>query len=355
MQPPMPSAVTTQRASPVTGAAEPASLAEALQANLAASEENSAEEIRAIVTSTAKMTLQELVDAPTYYFKFDIIDNVAPTANFDPKNAVRNLNAVLQQTVGEKVGVEIPKELFDVTFEKPTGAGGSDGKMDLGYFLCGVPTPLVPTIIDLTDPKKPPTALAFTGDGEGNNYKLAYAEYIPPATKGKRIKNDTYWFILHPQKGHGLGRRQLFEITNDHIGKFGMTIQEHVDAFKISSTSDGEMGKASWHVEYHLDRMKIPTDNWGRYKIEELQLFTLNPDTKHSATIWFKPDLLRKVFNACDKCFANLGGGGYDRVCLGHDAPAPSDGKKPMTAAQKHSAAQQRIAKRAKLANSFAF
>ena len=115
------------------------------------------------------------------------------------------------------------------------------------------------------------------------------------------------------------------------------------------------MGKASWHVEYHLDRMKIPTDNWGRYKIEELQLFTLNPDTKHTATIWFKPDLLRKVFNACDKCFSNLGGGGYDRVCLGHDAPAPSDGKRPMTAAQKNSAAQQRIAKRAKLANSFAF
>ena len=53
----MPSAVTTQRASPVNGAAEPASLAEALQANLAAPEEDSAKEIRAIVTSTAKMTL----------------------------------------------------------------------------------------------------------------------------------------------------------------------------------------------------------------------------------------------------------------------------------------------------------
>jgi hypothetical protein len=348
----MPSAVTTQRASPVN---LNITLAEGLA--MAAAPEPAPEPAPVAAPGmmtnaiVAKPSLQDLVDAPTAYCKLDIIKKIAHTANYNPAMAIPNLNASLQLEVGAVLGFDIPANLYHISFVEPQGAGGSDGTVDLGSFECGMAAPLLPYVVDLTNPKNPAGPLAFTGDDDGNNYKLTYRDYTPPTTGGKKIRTDTYYLLLKPQKGHGLTRRELYEATNAHFAKYGMTIDTHSDAFKIKDALNKEMGSNAWHVEYKLDRAKIPMDDECRYNVEGLQLFELDTDQKHTCSVSIKPELLYKIFNACGKCWKNR-----DGVCLGHGPPAPSAqpgaGKK-MTAAQNTEAAKKRLAKRAK--TSFAF
>ena len=197
-------------------------------------------------------TLQEIQDAGYHNFVLKIIAVKSTRANYNPAEAVQHLNAVLQDTLASKSGVhDIPRELYRVVYEEPPpGTFGTNGQ-----FLCRIPKPLEGYIADLTAPKNEHGPLAFTGDDWDNAYKLELTTFTQKqfSAEMSREKNEKYWLHIILDRGNTLSKRTLYELTAQHLSKFGMTIQGHERAFFEKPDSNKEQGSGKWHCEYILD------------------------------------------------------------------------------------------------------
>lgn len=292
-----------------------------------------------------KITMQDMKDQSPYIFNLRITAIQTTATNYDPQRAISNLNATLQDALATKSGVEdIPMHMYRVVFEHPAPTGGSKDTINYGKFICQVPGPMESYVADLTDPEKG-GELQFTGDGAGNNYKLAFEAYVAPENKEKRREpNEKQWFHVIPLTKNGITsvpQRLAYERTAGHIANFGMTIMDHEDAFKARTTNDKEQAKPGWHVEYNVDYGRIPLDRSSRYDVRDLKEFYLDPETRERAKIWIRPDLLRMIFGACHVCWKNQDN------CDGHDPKQPS-GAKRTSAAEQDQSAKLRMQKKAK-------
>ena len=159
-----------------------------------------------------KMKLQDLKDARPYVFNMVIVAIRTASTNYDPEHAISNFNAALQDALGTKSGIEdIPTNMYMVQFQKPDATGGST---NYGKFVCQVPGPMEPLVLDLTKPDGD-QSLKFTGDGAGNSYQLEWEAFVTPENKKKRREaNDKQWCFVIPQtKGNitMVPERQVYE------------------------------------------------------------------------------------------------------------------------------------------------
>ena len=139
--------------------------------------------VRSAVSEIAKkITIQDLKMAGSFIFNLKIVAVSQVHINYDPNMATSNLNAALQDSFNAHSGIEgIPAHMYSVSYVKPE-AGASSSAMDHGYFNCFVPAPF-------TDYTKIGTVMAnleFTGDDQGNKYKLAYEEFVPTTYETSR-------------------------------------------------------------------------------------------------------------------------------------------------------------------------
>ena len=221
---------------------------------------------------------------------------------------------------------------------------------DRGRFICHIPSILQP----LLTPDVLAT-IAYTGDDKGNSYKLTYADVVETENKQKHQTTDQFWFHLIPTDAASkLQRRVLYEKTQEHLSKYGMEIEDYDDAFKPKMLANSEQRDGNkWHVEYKLHMNQVPFSG-GSVNARGLNRLELgeDPDTGKplTAKLWFRPDLLEKIFGACKVCFVPVS------ACFGHDDPRKGnkDGKRT-TAAAANAAAQERIAKKAAAGSSGRF
>lgn len=137
-----------------------------------------------------------------------------------------------------------------------------------------------------------------------------------------------------------------------------MKIQAHDDAFKPKmlrdTEHDGEQQDGNkWHVEYDLDWEKVPLTRGSYANVQGINMIEFESDDPNAppltGKIWFRADLLHKIFGACKVCYA------HTALCLGHEERKPrAEGKRP-AAQEANEAAQKRIAKKAAAAGRFAF
>ena len=286
-----------------------------------------------------KMKLQDLKDARPYVFNMVIVKIRTASTNYDPEHAISNFNAALQDALGTKSGIEdIPTNMYMVQFQKPDATGGST---NYGKFVCQVPGPMEPLVIDLTACGD----LKFTGDGAGNSYQLEWEAFVTPENKKKRREaNDKQWCFVIPQtKGNitTVPERQVYERAVDHFANFGLTIQDHENAFLRRRTKNKEQAKPGWHVEFDLNHGRVPIDLMNRFDIRGLKEFVIDPETDERAGVWFNQDNMRALFGACTKCWKHVD------ACEGHDFKPQQPGKRT-SAAEADANAKRRMAKSAK-------
>lgn len=290
-----------------------------------------------------------VMESGNFTFRLDIISVMAAQLNYDPEKATGNLNATLQDTLATATGIfDIPTNMYNVSFEPPGPAAGSEEK---GRFVCQIPGNLSALV---KHNQQVVHDLGFTGDDHGNRYKLKYAEDVLMKKKSsKRPKNDTYWFHLIPDEpAMVMPRRSLYEKTNDHLAKYGMKIMEHEKAFEPKLTQDKEQQDGrKFHVEYELDPMRVPV-KYGYMDVVGLNHINFDPEIDGATgKLWFHEDLLEKVFGACKVCYR------HKALCLGHEARPKSNaaGKRPAAASDQANAAKRRIAAKAAQKGNFAF
>ena len=297
------------------------------------------------LTPTHKPTLQEIQDAGYHNFVLKIIAVKSTRANYNPAEAVQHLNAVLQDTLASKSGIpDIPRELYRVVYEEPPpGTFGTNGQ-----FLCRIPKPLESYITDLTAPKNEHGPLAFTGDDWDNAYKLELTTFTQKqfSAEMSREKNEKYWLHIILDRGNTLSKRTLYELTAQHLSKFGMTIQGHERAFFEMPDGNKEQGSGKWHCEYILDEDKIPRGAGNYWDITQLKWMETDPETHERAKIWVKPENITSIFGACGTCWKHI------QLCEGHEVKKFL-GQKRESKQVANESAQRRMAKKAE--KKFAF
>ena len=283
--------------------------------------------------------IDDVKKSGNFIFNLKIIAAKLVQINYDPKKAEGNLNAQLQDAVATISRVpDMPANLFHVAYVPPPPPE------TYGMYTCHVPAAF-------TEMATSPAFLAIlthTGDDDGNNYKLEYAAHVARTNKSKRPKNDTYWFHLDPSD-EAMKRpiRELYEKTNVHITKFGMSIQEHDKAFVPKLTANKEQRDGNKiHVEYDLNPALVPRDEYGRMCIIGLKNIDFDPEVPGcDGTLWFRPDLLERIFGACKVCHKHL------QVCIGHEPKPPqnkAEGKRPIAEEAAANAKRRMAAKAAK-------
>ena len=247
-------------------------------------------------------TLQACMDGERYLFDLKITEARLAFTNYDPEKASLNLNAILQDALATASKIpDIPQNLFRVEYEKPP-----PGSLEQwGHFFCRIPGALQHYVPDLSAPKNEHGRLAFVGDDLGNVYKLKIEAHIKKefSAEPRKGKNDIHWLRVIPEKELTITNRQLYDITSAHLGKFGLTIQDHKHAFKESLTDDGEQASGKWHCDYDLHPDKVPRGPGGLWDIAGLRIMEIDPTTHERAKIWIPEPLLYTVFGACKVCW----------------------------------------------------
>ena len=299
-----------------------------------------------VVAEVAKtLTINDLTQATPANFKLNITAVKVANSNYDPKNAVGNLNAQIQNLTQQSTGLDIPPALFRTLFVPPDTTASS---MDHGSFLVRVPEPLLDICTKAAPPIDAKGPLAFTGDDKGNSYALTFAEYFQRTNKASApIPQDTPWFHLIPKSDTKLTDRELYEMTSEHIAKFGFTILDHPEAFHKLLTKDKEQASGKYHVSVSVNHEQIPQTH-HYYDMTGIDSFEADPETHERVTIWFAPQTLRDECRVCSKCFHHID------ICKGHEGPPNNDGKRKSKAVADANA-KARIAAKAAKASGFSF
>ena len=120
-------------------------------------------------------------------------------------------------------------------------------------------------------------------------------------------------------------------------------IMDHPDAFGAVMTKDKEQASGKYGATYDVDFDKVPRGTGGLFNLRGINSCLLDEETGERATIWFKPEVLKKACNVCSTCFLAF------ELCQGHYGEKKDEGgKRKMTAEQHAAAARQRINKKAK-------
>lgn len=269
--------------------------------------------------------LQTCKDAPPSFFTLLITKVEAKLVNYDPANAVDIINAILQHNLATLANIpDLPPALFRILFLRPNGTDTGT----FGAYACRIPAPLMIYIADLTAPKNPDGPLVYASDEGDNTYKMELTAYVAKdhSNKAPRPKNDLHWMHIDTNFDLPVTERDFFDIVSDHIGKYGMTIQDHSRAFYQQTTRNGERSKGIWHCEYDIDTTKIPTTG-GYWDITGLQCIPIGYDANNNyAKVRIRRDLMQTLFSACPTCWKHL------EICPVHgkhgDQGSTSAGKK---------------------------
>ena len=290
------------------------------------------------------LNVRDLIEARPANFELAITAIKITNTNYDPKKAVSNLNAQVQQMIATDTKIaDIPRVLFRTIYFPPDKTASSE---DYGKFLIRVPAPLIDLCINAAPPADNTGPLAFTGDDMGNSYALKYQEHNRRANKYHApIPQDAMWLHAIPQTNTELTYREIYEFTRGHIDKYGFAIIDHPEAFHMIKTKDKEQATGKYHVAVTLDHAKIPVAN-GYLNMKGIDHVEVDPDTHERLKFWFTPKTLRDECTICSVCFNHL------HLCKGHEDQPKNDGKR---AATNDAAAQARIAKKASQASKFAF
>ena len=297
-----------------------------------------------------KITRQEMIEAGTEFFCLRIIDKQTTGINYNPKNAIDNTNANLQNYVASFTGIpDLPTSIYQVSYRDPEPDMSSSAKK-YGYFLIGVPAPVYSIMPDATHPTAPDGPLAFTADDDGNNYKLEFEEYLRKETKSydRIAHNDPHWFHIVPREDCTLPPMQIKEQTQNHITKFGISIRDHEEAFAKVMTKDKTRSLNKYHVWYILNKdavNTIQTPTGPTIDMRGIQRFKLESEESNEfASIVFHKEPMERALSSCHICYAPL------YVCGGCKEPVKQikDGKRPMTSAQNVKMAQLRLGKKVK-------
>ena len=351
MEPPTaPSGTTTQVPSAMPSAARGSpveQVAEAAPAELGSMAQPSDEILHTGSLTVTKppplaqlnLSRDEVVNSAAFFFDLVITDIQKQFLAFKPEQAVPNLNAQVQEAFGKACGIEdLPTNIFRVEYQKDRN---NLDLMDLGKFMIRIPAALKDGAITIAKEE-----LRFTGDDSGNAYKLEYKDRAKAKFKAtQRKKNDNFWFHLLVHKESEIDPMTLFSKVEDHLDKFGITMQTHANSFQLAGLND--MGLPKWHGEYDVDYTRVPLDRYHTYNLEGIGEVLLDEKTGERGRFWFKPECFKEVFNACSICHKNV------QACTGHEMKPKSSGKRPMTAAENHAASKQRLKNKA--GKSFAF
>ena len=88
-----------------------------------------------------KKARQEMIEAGTQFFCLRINDKQTIGFNYNPRNAIDNTNANLQNYVASFTGIpDLPTSIYQVSYRDPEPDMSSSAKK-YGYFLIGVPAP----------------------------------------------------------------------------------------------------------------------------------------------------------------------------------------------------------------------
>lgn len=297
-----------------------------------------------LTASAPKPTLQEMTQAGAFLFDLSIAAVKQASINYDPRDAVLNLNASIQEAACTETGIEdLPLTLFRVIYNPPPPYAAAT---EHGYYQIRVPAPLREFYIKNTPPLKKDGPLAFTGDDKGNAYKLLLKAHTKKTFKAQdRIPEDTPWCHVIADKDSEIGMRELYTLSRDHLASFGLNILDHPDAFKMIADASKEQGAGKAHVFFDIKFDTVPTTN-GLYDLRGITRFIVDHETNERAGVWIKPEVLAKEFNICSKCLLNF------NACPGHD---PTNKKRDMPAATKAANARQRIRARSGKEHAFGF
>ena len=256
-----------------------------------------------------KIIKQDLIDAASTFFILRIVDKRTVNANFDPKNAVSNLNSILQDAMETAVGFEIPTTFYRASYFGPQLDGSDQAAADIGGFKIRLPEPLLQYAENLSPPKAPNGPLAFVGDPFGNNYKLSFEVYIErPEKDYKPIpSDDPHWLHLIMHSDCRLPERTVRQQLEAHLDSFGMSILDHPRAFFIVPSKDKTQGSGKYQAHYVInrDKVKVVQSTTGQpfYDVRGLHDVVLGPKLVDHATIWIKQELMHLVLNGCNICF----------------------------------------------------
>ena len=137
---------------------------------------------QAVHEITKKITIQDLNAAGSFIFHLTIVAVKQSQINYDPELAIGNLNASLQDSFNEHSGIEgVPAHMYYVSYVPPK-VGAPSHVVDHGHYVCHVPEPFK----DYTKIGEVMANLEYTGDDQGNRYKLAYADHVPVVYQSSR-------------------------------------------------------------------------------------------------------------------------------------------------------------------------
>lgn len=369
----MPSAASTQHptrnGSPVAEAAEGAPPPEG--AGVVAAPQVAglqyAPQSGAMAKTEPTLATHQLMDCGTLFCRLRITDKKVTTINFNPKHAVQDVNANMQEYLADATGLtDIPTSVFQCSYRDPDATDMSSDAKQYGYFLCGVPILIAHLMPLATFPIAPKGPLAFAADDNGNNYKLEFEDHTRKELKEYEPidPNDPYWLHVIPQEDCGLPPSIILQRIKEHLAHYGLAIRDHPLAFKKIQPRDKEKSFNKYHVWYDIVREHAKSITMGNgvptIDVRGMQRILMDPDTGEKGTIKFPPvqtsdgklvSPMEKALSSCHLCFSPL------FLCGGCDEKVKpmAGGKKPMTSAQNNEAAKLRLSKKAKQAKDKAF
>ena len=212
-----------------------------------------------------------------------------------PKAAIPNLNASIQSKLlkWHEISTEIedsdpfdPK-LFSVTFDATVQA-----------FICSIPRSLTVLfyIAYLHD------EFDFTGDNEGNKWKLMAREHNQRLSKAKKSDSIT-WCHAIVKHDTTFGPESTFRALETAFSACGITIDEKT--FNRIPTKDKEQGSNKYHVDFHFEPTHIPRDRHGFVDLTGLMNIPADdsPFCTEFINTWFKPEYMLQLFGTCNECY----------------------------------------------------
>lgn len=240
------------------------------------------------------------------FFDMVIVDKSA-AVGAHPKVCTSYLNSRFQELMHIETG-KPPEDpfhptLFSCNFYTRTA---TDGK-DINTFVIGFPESLKPYALKIAMAGK----IDFTGDEEGNKYKLEYREHHVRVQKQRDSGSEMTWCHLIVKPDSELPAEKFYEAANEKLKSCGLNIQEG-GFFKVGGAG-AEMDQQKFHVKYDIDWKAVPrkwdkailasTNDDGPIDLSGLRNhFVVDEETGEKAKFWFKKEYLYDLFNVRECC-----------------------------------------------------
>lgn len=274
-----------------------------------------------------------------FIIDFGIIASQARTGT-TPKSAVPTLNAAIQAnllkwheiTTGRRDPPPFDPKLFSVTFSETDQT-----------FICSMPRSLIPIFYTAYLHNE----FDFTGDTEGNKWKIRAQDHVRRLRKLKKTDDTMAWCHAIFHGDTTMGPASAFTALEREFSACGITIDP--ETFNRMTTKDKEQGANKYHVGFSYNSDLLPRDRGGFIQLTSLKqiLMSDDPFCQDRITTWFKPENMLFMFGTCNKCYKNK-----QAVCICAKADKERKRPRPRDSADQ---AQKRIAARAAASSSSTF